>query len=185
MLNFKKGRCKLRSCVLSLFFFICCSIFNFDSSIAQEIAGNVVKLSAGTPIVLKLTESVTPVTKNETEIVTFEVAREIKVGNNVVVAAGALAEGTINVSEKAGIVGRPQRIGITLDRVKTVDGKEIMLRGNFIREGKDQSAMSVVIAILICIPFLFMAGGKAEFRMGEELKGYIAQDAEIGVAPTT
>ena len=174
---------KKKTFFLTAFLLVCSlvvySTIYFDAAVAKEVVTALLK--PGTPIVLKLVEPVNPNTKMQGETVLLEVVRDIKVNRKIVVATGAIAEGTVTISRKAGMIGKPQEIGFSLNYVQAVDGTQAMLRGNFMRQGEDKQSTFLLIGIILCPITLFFQGGKSEFNAGEELRGYIAAQHEISL----
>ena len=144
-------------------------------------AGTPAILTDGTPIALRLTETVSPETHHPGDIVHLEVAMDVTVGNVVVIKAGTPAEGEVVTAEKKGMLGEPAKIGITVRSTKAVDGQRVPLRATLTREGKSQQVLALVLSLLLCILFILMKGKSAEFPSGSEVKAYVENNVTVNV----
>lgn len=140
-----------------------------------------VKVKAGVPVILRLTEDISSKTKNVNENVAMEVARDVVVDGKVVIKAGTPATGTVSWAEKAGMLGKEGKIQITADSTKTVDGQKAQLRATVTSMGKSETVMSVVMSLLCCILFLLVQGKEAQLPIGSEVKTYTDQDLTVEV----
>ena len=110
-----------------------------------------VKVKAGVPVILRLTEEVSSKTKNVNENVAMEVARDVIVDGKIVIKAGTPASGTVSWAEKAGMLGKEGKIQITADSTKTVDGQKAQLRATVTNMGKSETVMSVIMSLLCSV----------------------------------
>jgi hypothetical protein len=124
--------------------------------------------------------------------VDFEVLDEVKVGNTLVIASGAIAAATITDSEAKRSMGRAGRLDVTLDYVRSVDGEKIRLRGvQDTRAGGHTGAMTgaMVATAVVFWPaaplFLFMKGKDVKIPKGHEVTVYVNGDQPVQGLLTT
>lgn len=151
----------------------------FPPHLAPPAYAAQVPLADGTPLVLRLTETVAPNTHHVGDVVHLEVAMDVTVNGATVIKAGTPAEGEVVVAQNAAWLGEAGKIGITLRSTKAVDGQRIPLRANLTREGKEKQGLAVVLGLLLCFLFLFMKGETVQFTSGSEVKGYVESNLNI------
>lgn len=152
----------------------------FYSPVQAEEPATVI-LKAGVPVALRLIEEVKPATKNVGDIVHFEVVGDVKVGRDVVIKAGAPAEGEVTICEKAEMLGRPEKIAFIARSAQAVDGSRVALRATLTREGVSKETKALGLGMFVCPLFVFEKGGRAEFPTGTEIKAYVDYDTEIKI----
>ncbi len=91
------------------------------------LAGGV-KLEDGLQVRLRAGESITSAGAREGQLVTFEVAEDIRVGESVVIAGGALAVGTVVKAGSKKVFNRNGHLSLRFDYVQAVDGSKVSLR---------------------------------------------------------
>lgn len=87
-----------------------------------------VKLDEGTPVRVRLEQTLSSATAEKGQTVDFTVSDDVKVGNLVVIAQGAPASGEITEAQPKRRMGRAGKLDFSIDRVKAVDGSWIPLR---------------------------------------------------------
>lgn len=150
--------------------------------------GEQFKVEEGTPIRLKLTESVSSSRNRPGDTINFQVADDVLAedGSTVVIKAGALAWGTVAELEKRGMIGKKGELSITVDGTKAVDGKKVPLRANVSREGQSKLGTSVVMAALVPggLLWLLMKGKDAVLPAGTQISAYIDRNVVVNTVPT-
>ena len=141
--------------------------------------GQRVRIEVGTVVDLVFENAVTPASVSVGQTVTLKVANPVKVNNVVVIDAGATAIGEVTRSEKAGSIGKPAAIGVTLKQVTAVDGTAIPLSGTKMVEGENKQTSSLVITLLCCILGLLQKGGSAEIAAGATVRATVAAPVEV------
>lgn len=158
------------------------ALTNFSLPASAAYAAVKVKLSAGTPVVLRVTQSINSEVARVGDTVNFEVARNVEVDGKVVIRQGTSAMGTIASVEKRGMIGEPGKIMVSIQDVKAVDDTTVPLRGSISEEGKSKQLTAILVGILLCILGLFLIkGGSAEVPANTEVKAYVDVDVQINV----
>src|SRR5262245_3214013 len=80
------------------------------------------------------------------QTVDFRVIQEVRIGDAVVVASGAPAQGSIISAEAKRRMGRGGKLALTVERVQMVDGNWLTVRYTPVKtEGKGHIASSAVM----------------------------------------
>lgn len=142
-----------------------------------------VKLEEGTQVRLKLMESISSATAQDGQVVSFEVLDEIRVSEQVVIAEGATAWGTIVDAEENKRMGRAGKLAIRMDYVKATDGSKIPLRANADKRGQGKgvsTGIAVAATAVVFWPaaplFLLRKGKNAEIARGFHLQAFVDGD---------
>ncbi len=156
--------------------------FSMPASAAYTVLAGKVKLTSGTPVILRLPVSLNSATAKQGDPVAFEVARPVEVEGKVLIAQSAIATGEVSSVEKRGAIGEAAKIMVNLRSVKAVDGKEVPIRATLSQEGKNKQLTAILVGILLCILGLFLIkGGEAIVPAGTEVKAYVDMDVDIEV----
>jgi len=92
-------------------------------------ASSTLKLADGTPVKLRMTETVSSADAREGEVVQLEVAEEVFVGDSIVIVPGTTASATVvrmgSRKKKA-----PHQFALNIDSLNLADGTKALLRGS-------------------------------------------------------
>jgi len=157
--------------------------FSMPVTAAYAFLAGKVKLPAGTPVILRLTNSLNSATAQVGQPISFEVARNVDINGVTVIKQGALATAEIAKVEKPAILGEPGKIMVSLKSVKAVDGKEVPLRATLDAEGKNKQLLAIIVGVVLCILGLFLIKGTdATIPAGTEVKAFVDVDMDIEVS---
>ena len=154
-------------------------IMNFSSPISAIAANLTIK--EGTPVALRLEQSINSEEVNVGDIVDLVVARDVKIEGTVVISQGTRALGEIASVEKKAAVGKPGKIMIAVKSTKAVDGTEVPLRATVSQEGKDKQTTALILGILLCFFLLFMKGEDAVVPAGSEVKAFVDYSTDVNI----
>lgn len=138
-------------------------------------------LKEGEDVKLKFADDLSSKTADEGDPVNLILAEDLKVGDVVVVKAGAKATGTISHSKKAGMLGRAGELNMRLEHLKAVD-ERVKLRGSKGKEGEGKEGTTVALFVLFGPIGLIKHGKNVEIKAGTPLTAYVDQDTEIAPA---
>jgi len=138
-------------------------------------------LREGEDVKLKFAEDLSSKTADEGDPVNLILAEDLKVGDVVVVKAGAKATGTISHSKKAGMLGRAGELNMRLEHLKA-DDERVKLRGSKGKEGEGKEGATVALFVLFGPIGLIKHGKNVEIKAGTPLTAYVDQDTEIAPA---
>lgn len=132
-----------------------------------------VEIPFGTTVTLRVEDAISPATHIIGQQVVFIVDRDVKVGDDIVIAAGAQAFGEVTQSIKKGNVGKPATIGVSVTHAMAVDGTMVALKGTKVVIGEDKQTSSLVFTLLCCILALLMQGSDAEIIAGSTISAEV------------
>lgn len=142
------------------------------------------KLDDGTPVQLKLLDSLSSGKNVEGNPASFEVRDNILAtdGKTVLIKAGAPAWGSITHTQERGMIGQKGSIAVSLDSVKTVDSQRVPLRGHISREGQAKQGTVIALSLLISPLFLLMKGKDGTIPAGTLLTAYIDREMQVHIS---
>ena len=137
-------------------------------------------LRAGTPITLKMAETITTKGKklDAGYLAHLEVMDAVMVDNVVVIPAGTPAMAEITDVRNKGMWGKSGRIGGHL-LYATVGDRKIKLRGIIDDKGVTGTAGVVASIALVPIAGFFTTGTSATLPMGYAIKGFVDEDVSL------
>lgn len=152
-------------------------------AVAAGAAENPNVLRVGTPISLKMAETITTKGKKlQTGYrIHLEVMEPIMVNGVVAVPAGSPAIGEVTDVRNKGMWGKSGRINARLLYV-TAGGRQIRLSGAFDDKGVTGTAGVVAAIAFVPIAGFFTTGTSATLPLGAGVKGFIDEDVPIAVA---
>ncbi|HKW57145.1 MAG TPA: hypothetical protein VJN42_07270 [Candidatus Acidoferrum sp.] len=139
-------------------------------------------LREGSDVNLKFAGDLSSKTANDDDPVSLVLDQDLKVGDVVVVKAGAKAVGTITHAKKAGMMGRAGELNMRLDYL-IFDGGRLRLRGTKGKEGEGKTGTAVALTVLFGPIGLIKHGKNVEIKQGTPLLVYTDEDHSF--APQT
>lgn len=132
-------------------------------------------LSEGTPVILVFVSNVSSKTAEVGDKIELKLAEDVKVGDLVLVAKGASAEGVVTQVDRTGIGGAPGDIAF---RVKSLNanGTIIKLQGSQALEGDAKPPNAAVLIPVIGDFEIFRHGKDAEIKAGTPMTAYVAEE---------
>ena len=138
-------------------------------------AANGCLLREGTEVTLKFVNDITSKTAKEGDPVEFVLADDVKVGDSVVIKKDAHATATVSNAKKAGMMGKPGELNVTLNYLDAADN-HIRLRGTKGREGESKTGATVALTVIFGPIGLIKHGKNVQIPAGTPLTAYIDQD---------
>jgi hypothetical protein len=152
-----------------------------QSAVAEQAtAVKTVRLPAGTPVILRLLETVNSNEVTVGKTITTQVVQDVKVGNTVVIQAGAMASAQVTKADKNQMFGQAGELVISDFFTTTVDGTRIPLMATLSATGTDKMPVSIVGGLICLFPFL-IKGGKAIIPAGTQKTVYTAVDITLSL----
>jgi len=147
-----------------------------------------IRLEDGTPIKLRLQETISSADAQVDQRVDFDVLEEVKLNDLLVIPKGSVAWGTITEAEPKRRMARGGKLNVNIDSVRLADGKKAALRGvKEVKGGGHTGAMTggIVASAIVFFPaapfFLFMHGKDVTIPKGTEVTVYI--NGNIAIDP--
>ena len=135
-------------------------------------------LKEGTDVKLKFADDLSSKTASEGDPVNLVLDEDLKVGDVVVVKAGAKATGAITNAKKAGMMGKGGELNLRLEHLKAGDHR-IRLRGSKGKEGEGKVGTAVALTVLFGPIGLIKHGKNVEIKAGTALAAYVDEDAAL------
>lgn len=138
-----------------------------------------ITIPAGTPIVLKNTETINSSGITIGSTVNFTVVSDVKVKGKTVVKAGSIADAQISYSKKKNYAGIGGEVVVSDFSVHAVDGTYIPLRATLSSRGEDKVGLSVGLGFFLCLLFLLIKGEDAIIPAGTTKSVYTMSDVQL------
>jgi len=176
---------------------LCCLLLIFQASqsngilLAQGVSsvpGQFV-LEDGTPIKLRISQTVSSADAHVNDQVEFEVLEEIRVSDVVVIPKGGIAWGTVTEAVPKRRMARGGKLEIVMDSVRLVDGQKAALRA--VKDAKGTSHTGAMTAGIVATGllfwpaapfFLFMHGKDITIPKGAEVPTFINGNFNLDAA---
>lgn len=149
--------------------------------VANEPTANTVTPRSGTPVQIKITESIDSGQAVEGSTIFFKVISDIKEDGKVLVRAGEMGSAQVTSSDERGIIGQEGKLVISDFSTRAVDGTYVPLRGTVSHKGQSKMVQSLVLGLFICPPFLIIKGKDAQIPAGFEKTVYTGADVQVKV----
>jgi hypothetical protein len=135
-------------------------------------------LKEGSDVKLKFADDLSSKLAAEGDPVKLVLDEDIRVGDVVVVKAGALATGTVTNAKKAGMMGKAGELNMRLEHLKAGD-ERVRLRGSKGKEGEGKEGETVALTVLFGPIGLIKHGKNVEIKAGTPLAAYVDQDIAL------
>jgi biopolymer transport protein ExbD len=135
-------------------------------------------LKEGADVSLKFAQDLSSKTANDDDSVGLVLDQDIKIGDVVVVKAGAKAVGTITHAKKAGMMGKAGELNMRLDYLITDSGR-LRLRGTKGKEGEGKVGATVALTVLFGPIGLIKHGKNVEIKQGTPLLVYTDENYDV------
>jgi hypothetical protein len=135
----------------------------------------------GTELSVVTTEEISSKTATEGDPVTFKVEDDVVINNQVVIARGTIARGSITAAEKSGRLGKGGKLGIRLDTTTTVDGQRIKLRAAQGKSGSDKTGTTIALVALFGVFGFFKKGSDAKIKPGTRIKVFTDEEKKVRI----
>jgi hypothetical protein len=164
-----------------------------DTSKKQEQSSLIIDpnktLEDGTPVKLRISQTVSSADAHVNDRVEFEVLEDIRIADALIIPKGGIAWGTVTEAQPKRRMARGGKLEIVMDSVRLVDGEKAALRATKeVQGGGHTGAMTagIVGAALIFWPaapfFLFMHGKDISIPKGTEVPTFINGNFALDMA---
>lgn len=167
---------------------LCASLIALPIAQAQQ-ASQPNMLLDGTPIKLRLSQTVSSATAKTGDEIPFEVMDDIQVNGITVLKKGSTAIGTVTEAQAKRSMGRAGKLNMTISYARLVDGEKVSLRATSDNKGGSHTgamAGAMVATSLIVWPaapfFLMMKGKDISIPQGTEINAFIDGDTRLDMS---
>jgi hypothetical protein len=137
-----------------------------------------VTVKDGTDVQLKFAQDLSSKVAAEGDPVNLVLDQDLKVGDIVVIKAGAKAVGTITHSKKAGMMGKAGELNMRLEYLIAGDNR-VKLRGSKGKEGEGKEGATVALTVLFGPIGLIKHGKNVEIKNGTPLLAYLDENYAV------
>jgi hypothetical protein len=160
-------------------------------------ASDTLIVADGTPIDLRLAQTISSEAADVGDRVDFQVVNEIRVGNLVVIPKGATVWATVTEAKKKRTMGRAGKLALTIDYVGLVTGEKLPLRADKQKKGDAHTkamtgamVATTVVAWPLAPAWLMLEGEETAMKKGMGAVAYVDGDFALdpqrwGYAPVT
>ncbi|MGH9742519.1 MAG: hypothetical protein ACRD51_09220 [Candidatus Acidiferrum sp.] len=135
-------------------------------------------LKEGADVSLRFAQDLSSKTAVDDDTVSLVLDQDIKIGDVVIVKAGAKAVGTITHAKKAGMMGKAGELSMRLDYLITNTGR-LRLRGTKGKEGEGKVGAAVALTVLFGPIGLIKHGKNVEIKEGTPLAAFTDENYEV------
>jgi len=146
-----------------------------------SVQGEEFLIPDGTELSVVTTQEISSKTAIEGDPVTFKIEDDLVVNNQIVIAKGTIAKGTISVAEKSGRLGKGGKLGIRVESTTSVDGQKIKLRASQGKEGGDKTGTTIALVALFGVFGFLKKGSNAKIKEGTKIKVYTDEVKKVHV----
>ena len=146
-------------------------------------------LEDGTPVKLRISQTVSSADAHVNDTVQFEVLEDIRVADVLIIPKGGIAWGTVTEAQPKRRMARGGKLEIVMDSVRLVDGEKAALRATKEAQGGGHTgAMTagIVVTGLILWPaapfFLFMHGKDISIPKGTEVPTFVNGNFQLDLS---
>lgn len=125
---------------------------------APSLQAETVSIPKGTPVIVKLLETVSSGTQKQGDAISLAVVSDVIVDGKKVIAAGTPVKGKVESAAKRFIAGIGGQIEISVNEVKAVDGTLVPL--HFSKETHNGSTLVAAIVAVVCCCCAWLIPGK-------------------------
>ena len=143
----------------------------------------------GTPVKLRLSQTISSADAKVGQEIPFEVVEEIKVDNVVVLPKGATAIGTVTECNAKKSMGRAGKLNMNISYARLADQEKVALRATQDNKGGGHvGAMTgaMVATAVVFFPaaplFLFIKGKDITIPQGTEITAFVEGDMHLNMA---
>ncbi len=159
------------------------------SSQGQSSKAPAFRLEDGTPIRLRLQQTISSADAQVNDTVDFDVLEEVKVNDVVAIPKGSVAWGTVTEAQPKRRMARGGKLNVNIDAVRLADGEKAALRAvKDVKGGGHTGGMvgGMVATSIVFFPaaplFLFMHGKDITIPKGTEITAFINGDVNLDPA---
>jgi hypothetical protein len=146
-----------------------------------SFSDTIVAIPSGTSVAVRALNVINPQNFKTGDSVEFKVVSDVKIDNTVVISSGSQASGTVTASEVPGIIGKPGKISIALNRITAVDGSFVPVQATRHSEGEDKQSTTLIMG-LICLPLILTEGGDTQIAQGVTIEAFTVGKSEVTIS---
>jgi sRNA-binding carbon storage regulator CsrA len=112
---------------------------------------------------------------------TFKVADDLKIGDQVVITKDTIVKGTVSDAEHSGHMGKSGKLGIRVESTTAVDGQKVRLRASKGKQGDDKTGSVIALTLFVSPLFLLKHGKDAKIKPGTRIKVFTDEETKVKI----
>ena len=152
----------------------------------MELFGQTIVIPSGTPVRMRLAETLSSATAKVGNAVMFEVLDPIVINEQIVIPNGTKAVGTVTVAEPKRRMGRSGKLNLTLDHIFLNSGNKILVTADQKAASGSNTGKVAVAAVAVGVlffpaaPLMLLVHGKdVTITQGTPVTVYINGEQKI------
>ncbi len=146
------------------------------------VLAQIITLQDGTPVRLRLMQTLSSADATEGQTVDFEVAEPVVGQGLVLIPKGSVALGKVTKVQKKRRFGRAGELEISVDSVRLADGSRASLRASKEKNPGPMGGARIAATVAASPVLVWVKGKEASFEKGTETAAYINGDARLDEA---
>ncbi len=156
-------------------------LFVFVSYSLAFAGEKIIPLPASTIVVVKTTNELNGAKLKAGQSITCIVAMDVSVDDVVLVKAGTPVFCQVDAAEGSGMAGTAGNLSISIQYTTTVDGKNVMLTGNFVNKGESSVGETVAVSVILCPLALLSSGDDAIIPAGTQIRAFTIGEVKVKI----
>jgi hypothetical protein len=145
--------------------------------------GRNVRLRDGTPIDLRMNQTISSKTAAVGEAVSLSLIEDVLVEGMPAVTKGVRVQGEITEAKKAGRMGKAGNLAMRVSSITAVDGQRVAVRARRESEGDSKVTSTVVLTVLFGPLGLLKSGKNATLEEGSRIGVFVDGDIDLKLCP--
>ncbi len=143
-----------------------------------------VTLPSNSPVIVQVTDQISSSALHAGSKVNLAVVQDVKVGDTIVIPAGARAEAEISWRTGRGAFGKSGKIEFDLRRIDFA-GRSVALSGHYRVEGNGAPLAAAATVVAVGLPGIFVTGHSARIEPGTQFTAYTQESLVVEVSAQT
>lgn len=143
-----------------------------------------VTLPGNSPVIVQVRDQISSSALHEGSKINLTVVQDVKVGDTVVIPAGAHVEAEISWRTGRGAFGKSGKIEFDLRRIDFA-GRSVALSGHYRVEGNGAPLAAAATVVAVGLPGIFVTGYSAKVEPGTQFTAYTQESLSVEVPPQT
>ena len=138
-----------------------------------------IKLTSQTLVVVKTSQHIDAEQFKVGTSVPLDVAADVKVDDEILIAAGAPVMAVVDNAETEGMVGQGGEISVAIQSTTAVDGTVVALTGNLRAKGESEVGGTVAVGLILCPLALLNTGEPGVIHGGTQMRAFTVGEYKI------
>jgi hypothetical protein len=159
-------------------------VFLVLAGLAQSVSAQAVRVPEGVPMRLQMLDKLTSASAIQGQRFNLELQEDLRVGNQLIVAHGAKAVGTVVYAQKRGHMGKAGELDLQVNYL-LVDGQRLPLRASSGNAGDSKVGATAAMTFFFGVAGLLTRGKDVEINPGTVVTAEVDSTTEIVPAPAS